>query len=147
MQSEGPWGLGLPCLITATRGFTSWKQRSCACKNDEVEIRTQQGIRNGLGETMSQAGRLNGQAAQQPGLWKNTLFFCSSSSVAMLAPSRMWWGTEVEQVTFEDPSQACDSVMSHIFPLFKDVSAQEVQVDTDTNGRGVQNVKEYFCLS
>lgn len=32
--------------------------------------------------------------------------------------------------------------MSHIFPLFRDVPTQEVQVDISTNGRGVQNVIE-----
>lgn len=53
----------------------------------------------------------------------------------------MRWGTEVEQVTFKNPSPACDSVMSYIFPLFRDVPAQEVQVDIGTNGRGLQNVR------
>lgn len=96
VQRERPWGLMLPCRIKMARGWTSWRHRSCANKGDEVHTCTQQGIRNGLGETMCQTRHLNGQGAQQLLACgkKNFFFPSSSSSVAMSAPIWMWWGIE-----------------------------------------------------
>lgn len=76
LQREGPRGLGLPCPVKVAREWASWRQSSCAGKDDEIGTHTQQGISNDLGETMWQAGRFNRQGAQAaPGLWKKNTFF------------------------------------------------------------------------